>query len=107
MDVRLAKANHGLRSERLDWSYFRTGVRLPPPPPDYLPSIDKKNFIGGWFYFALKSRNSGALEGFGVWFLMDVTIKMCRYSGNKSEFIEGSQSYSNVKLMKGEFLWTI
>jgi len=30
------------------------GVRLPPPPPDYLPSIDKKNFIGGWFLFCLE-----------------------------------------------------
>ena len=45
-----AKLNHGLRSEILDWSYFRTGVRLPSPPPDYLPSIDKRNFVNRWFF---------------------------------------------------------
>ena len=49
---------HGLRSEKLFWSFFRTGVRLPPPPPDYLPSIDKKNFLSvGGFSIALKSDN--------------------------------------------------
>lgn len=29
-------------------------VQVPPPTPDYLPSIDKINFINRWFYFALK-----------------------------------------------------
>ena len=41
---------YGLRSETLGWSFLRTGVRLPPPPPDYLPSFDKKDFlsVGGF-----------------------------------------------------------
>ena len=30
-------------------------TRYTPPPPDYLPSIDKQFFIGRWFYFALEN----------------------------------------------------
>jgi hypothetical protein len=32
-----------------------------PPPPDYLPSIDKNNFIDGWFLFLPKKHE---IEGF-------------------------------------------
>ncbi|MDD4752903.1 MAG: hypothetical protein PHT78_06580, partial [Desulfitobacteriaceae bacterium] len=49
---------------------FRTGVRLPPPPPNNLPSIDKKYFISRWFYFCLKSLILGDFSGFGFFFLL-------------------------------------
>ena len=29
-------------------------VQVPLTAPEIIPSIDKKSFIGGWFYFALK-----------------------------------------------------
>lgn len=43
-------------------SQFGRWVRLPLPPPEIIPSIDRMTTIGGWFLFALKPRRMRVSE---------------------------------------------
>lgn len=53
----------GISNSKLDINLFRSledfntllhTTGYAPPPPVYLPSIDKKYFIDGWFLFCLE-----------------------------------------------------
>jgi len=77
---RIAISTHVARRYSCGRSFGRW-VRFPPPPPNILPSIDKKDFIGGWFLYYLRSRYlsrscvlAERLSLFAAWYFGDAKI---------------------------------
>jgi hypothetical protein len=62
-------------------AFRRSGVRSPLSPPDYLPSIDKMNFIGGWFYFCPETLMLADFRGLGFFFFQLMMLTTGNFTG--------------------------
>ncbi len=62
-------------------AFKRSGVRSPLSPPNLVPSIDKKNFIGGWFYYALKGLEIRGIVRLGQ--VGEVVLEECFFRNDR------------------------